>query len=65
MKKDFLQCLENKISFKGFGLPPEKISSAVSFVFDNQEYTLKNGSGTKILIRSFRYTLFLIDWFKL
>lgn len=44
MKKDFEQCLTSKVSFKGFGIPPERLSDCVPFVFDGAEYVLKHGS---------------------
>ncbi|XP_065210458.1 cytoplasmic aconitate hydratase-like [Planococcus citri] len=44
MKNDFLQCLSNKVSFKGYGVPTEKHSAQGDFVFEGQKYTLKHGS---------------------
>ncbi|KAK0055795.1 cytoplasmic aconitate hydratase-like isoform X1 [Biomphalaria pfeifferi] len=44
MKDDFNKCLTNKIGFKGFAIPPEKLNTTVPFVFENQEYTLTHGS---------------------
>jgi len=44
MKKDFLSCLTNQVGFKGFGLPGDKLSTSVPFLFDNKEYVLRHGS---------------------
>lgn len=44
MKTDFLQCLRNKVSFKGYGIPEEKLSGKEEFVYEGQKYTLQHGS---------------------
>ncbi|CAK1547921.1 unnamed protein product [Leptosia nina] len=45
MKKDFGECLTNKIGFKGFGLSPNSLSSSGSFTFsDGQTYSITHGS---------------------
>ncbi|KAK2167720.1 hypothetical protein LSH36_25g10021 [Paralvinella palmiformis] len=44
MPSDFKACLKNKVGFKGFGIPEDKLSTTVPFVFDNQEYSLTHGS---------------------
>lgn len=44
MKQDFEECLANKAGFKGFGVAPDKISTAIPFVFEGQEYVLNHGS---------------------
>ena len=44
MKTDFTACLSNPVGFKGFGLPDDKLSVNVPFLFDNQEYVLRHGS---------------------
>lgn len=44
MKKDFAECLTNKVGFKGFGLHPEKIDSAIPFLYEGGQYTLRHGS---------------------
>lgn len=44
MKKDFGDCLVNKVGFKGFGLPSDKLSTKVPFTFENQEFSLHHGS---------------------
>lgn len=43
MKTDFLQCLTNKVGFKGFGLRESKLNSA-PFSFEGNEYVLRHGS---------------------
>ena len=44
MKTDFASCLTNKVGFKGFAVPDDKLSTTVPFVMDGQEYTLKHGA---------------------
>ncbi|XP_078666719.1 cytoplasmic aconitate hydratase-like isoform X2 [Branchiostoma floridae x Branchiostoma belcheri] len=44
MKQDFQQCLDNKVSFKGFAIPKEKQSSAIPFTYNDTEYALSHGS---------------------
>ena len=44
MKSDFLQCLTNKVGFKGYGLPAEVLQTSMPFVFEGQEYVLKHRS---------------------
>lgn len=44
MKQDFTDCLNNKVGFKGFGIPTEKQSTEVPFTFDGQEFKLSHGS---------------------
>ncbi|XP_044752887.1 cytoplasmic aconitate hydratase-like [Coccinella septempunctata] len=44
MKNDFSACLTNKVGFKGFGLPAEKLSTTAKFMFDGKQYSLKHGS---------------------
>ncbi|CAG2197405.1 ACO [Mytilus edulis] len=43
-ESDFTQCLNNKVSFKGFVIPSDKQSTTVPIVFENKEYTLSHGS---------------------
>lgn len=43
MKQDFIDCLNNKVGFKGFGIPAEKQSVEVPFTFEGQEYKLSHG----------------------
>ena len=44
MKTDFAACLTNAVGFKGYGLPSDKLSSSVPFIYENQEYVLRHGS---------------------
>ncbi|XP_047497395.1 cytoplasmic aconitate hydratase-like isoform X1 [Penaeus chinensis] len=44
MRDDFLQCLGNKVGFKGFGIPGDQHEKTVPFVYEGKEYTLKHGS---------------------
>ncbi|XP_064463961.1 cytoplasmic aconitate hydratase-like [Ornithodoros turicata] len=45
MKEDFLQCLTNKVGFKGFGLKANQLdSSGVPFKYGGKEYHLQHGS---------------------
>ncbi|KAF0313796.1 Cytoplasmic aconitate hydratase [Amphibalanus amphitrite] len=44
MKEDFLQCLSNKVGFKGYGLAPERLSHREEFTLDGQTYSLGHGS---------------------
>ncbi|ESP05520.1 hypothetical protein LOTGIDRAFT_181349 [Lottia gigantea] len=44
MKTDFQNCLDNKVSFKGFAIPKDKQSTNVPIVYDNKEYILNHGS---------------------
>lgn len=44
MKKDFQSCLTNKIGFKGYGIPADKMDITVPFIFDGKEYLLSHGS---------------------
>ncbi|GIY22591.1 cytoplasmic aconitate hydratase [Caerostris darwini] len=44
MKKDFQNCLVNKVGFKGFGLDPQKLSTTVPFTFNDQQYFLRHGA---------------------
>ena len=44
MKQDFLNCLTSPVGFKGFGMPSDKMSTTVPFMFDGQQYTLNHGS---------------------
>ena len=44
MKKDWQACLTNKVGFKGFGLPEDRLKDEAKFTFDGNEYTLKHGS---------------------
>ncbi|XP_059047351.1 cytoplasmic aconitate hydratase-like [Achroia grisella] len=45
MKKDFQECLTNKVGFKGYGLSPAQLSSSGSFTFsDGSTYSITHGS---------------------
>jgi len=44
MPADFQQCLTNKVGFKGFGLPEDKLLSKAPFIYEGQEYVLHHGS---------------------
>ena len=43
MKQDFKECLNNKVGFKGFGIPAEKQNVEVPLTFDGQEFKLSHG----------------------
>jgi len=36
MKQDFQQCLTNKVGFKGFAIPSDRLNSSVPFIFDGK-----------------------------
>jgi len=44
MEADFMDCLKNKVGFKGFGIPEEKLGSAVDFTYEGKQHQLKHGS---------------------
>ncbi|XP_060808227.1 cytoplasmic aconitate hydratase [Amyelois transitella] len=45
MKKDFQDCLSNKVGFKGYGLSPKQLDASGSFTFsDGRSYTITHGS---------------------
>ncbi|XP_056647027.1 cytoplasmic aconitate hydratase-like [Diorhabda carinulata] len=44
MKQDFLNCLSNKIGFKGFGIPQNKLNTSAKFMYDGTQYTIRHGS---------------------
>lgn len=44
MKQDFQDCLNNKVGFKGFGIPMDKQATEVPLTFEGNEYKLKHGS---------------------
>ncbi|XP_066524578.1 iron-responsive element-binding protein 2 [Hoplias malabaricus] len=44
MKEDFLNCLNEKVGFKGFHIPKEKQSIMVPFLHGGTEYKLSHGS---------------------
>jgi len=44
MKQDFLQCLSNKVGFKGFGMAADRLADRREFELDGQKYSLGHGS---------------------
>nr|CAH7750077.1 unnamed protein product [Callosobruchus chinensis] len=44
MKRDFIDCLSNKVGFKGFGLGHEKLGGVAKFMYDSKQYELRHGS---------------------
>ncbi|CAD0207117.1 unnamed protein product [Chrysodeixis includens] len=45
MKKDFQECLTNKVGFKGYGLSPANLSASGSFSYsDGKTYSITHGS---------------------
>ncbi|XP_022830383.1 cytoplasmic aconitate hydratase-like [Spodoptera litura] len=45
MKKDFQDCLTNKVGFKGYGLSPANLSASGSFSYsDGKTYSITHGS---------------------
>ncbi|XP_069679495.1 cytoplasmic aconitate hydratase-like isoform X2 [Periplaneta americana] len=44
MPEDFRQCLTNKVGFKGFGLPADKLDVSAPFIYEGTEYVLRHGS---------------------
>lgn len=45
MKKDFNDCLINKVGFKGYGLTPDQLAASGSFTYsDGKAYTITHGS---------------------
>lgn len=45
MKKDFQDCLTNKVGFKGYGLSPSQLSASGDFTYsDGKTYTITHGS---------------------
>ena len=44
MKKDFNECIPNKVGFKGFGVPADKIDISQKFNYQGEEHVVKHGS---------------------
>lgn len=44
MRRDFRACLGNPVGFKGFGLPPNRLTEEHRFVFKGKSHTLRHGS---------------------
>lgn len=36
VKKDFAECMPNKVGFKGFGVAPEKVNMEQKFTFEGK-----------------------------
>lgn len=60
MKQDFTDCLNNKVGFKGFGIPPEKQSTEVPFIFDGQEFKLAHGKNSYLSLNLFDIYVYYI-----
>ena len=43
MKQDFIDCLNNKVGFKGFGIPEDEQSVKVPLTFEGQDFKLSHG----------------------
>ena len=43
MQKDFKECLNNKVGFKGFGLSEEKQKLKSIMEYEGQEFKLEHG----------------------
>lgn len=48
MKQDFQECLNNKVGFKGFGIPAEKQNVEVPFTFDGEDFKLSHGKKLEV-----------------
>ena len=44
MKKDWNSCLTNKVGFKGYGIPQDKVNAEVTFTYQGAQHTLRHGS---------------------
>lgn len=44
MQKDFKNCLDNKVGFKGFAIPKEKQADVAKFNYKGKDYELRHGS---------------------
>jgi len=44
MKSDFKSCLTNKVGFKGFDIPADKLSASAKFTYKGEEHEIKHGS---------------------
>lgn len=44
MQKDFKECLNNKVGFKGFAIPSEKQADTAKFTYNGEDFELKHGS---------------------
>ena len=43
MRQDFIDCLNNRVGFKGFGIPAEKQPVEIPFTFEGHDYKLSHG----------------------
>ncbi|XP_055355890.1 cytoplasmic aconitate hydratase-like [Paramacrobiotus metropolitanus] len=43
VKDDFTKALTNKVGFKGYGLPPDRVSAHAPLLYDGREYPLRHG----------------------
>ena len=43
MQKDFKECLNNKVGFKGFGLSEEKQNVQVDLNYDGENFKMSHG----------------------
>merc|ERR1719427_1207317 len=44
LQEEFRTCLTHKASFKGFGIPEEKLTTSMPFIYEGVKYTLNHGS---------------------
>ena len=44
MKRDFTDCVPNKVGFKGFGVAADKVNMEHKFKLNEEEHTLQHGS---------------------
>ena len=61
MKQDFQECLNNKIGFKGFGIPAEKQNVEVPFTFDGKDFKLSHGKKLEVTNQLFQLFSALSD----
>ena len=44
MQSDFKSCLSNKVGFKGFDIPAEKLPASSKFTYKGEEHEIRHGS---------------------
>lgn len=44
MQSDFKSCLTNKVGFKGFDIPADKLPASAKFTYKGEEHEIKHGS---------------------
>lgn len=44
MKRDFQECLDNKVGFKGFHIPVDKQKTSIEFMYNGKQYSITHGS---------------------